>query len=191
MKKPSFVSIISLTVALSLTGFIMAFLFVTFCEAKEVYKIDIKGLALGSNKEYQTSLGKLKHGYILLNQPLKNSIDASGKMHLLFGIIYIDTEHAIQISDKNQNDIQICQGVAVEKNQKITFIQDQTSGIWVATDGIMCVQNNSHYLLNNTIVNVVGGTENPIKILGQPFADTKILIENDEPSIVKWWHFWK
>lgn len=146
---------------------------IIFCFPKNSKTEEIKGILLqGSRGFYNTSIGKLKDSLLLQNGN-KISQNASGGITIVFGFIHIQSNEATGILD----DITIFKG-KTNLTSKITFIQDLDNKKWVATDGVMCIDNGSIKLLDNTTVKVVGGKDNPIKIDGKEFHDTSVTIKN-------------
>lgn len=141
----------------------------------------VKGVKLSKSgeKKYQTSLGQLNNGFLLQNDN-QVSMDKSGNLLIVFGFIHMGSDEAVEID----NNVAVFQG-ETNLSPHITFVQDQKNGKWLATNGTMCIQNNSNLLLDNTTIKVIGGTDKPIKIAGQPFADTTVLIKNGRPIVMK------
>jgi len=138
------------------------------------------GLPVKSNN-YQTSLGTLRMGFYLLPGN-RIEVDSSGSQKIVFGLISIAADEAMEIGKENV-DVKIS-NYKIKLSQKngvvspyITFVQDQKSGEWLATDGCMifdpCLK-----IIDNSIVKLIGG---PIKISGKSFADATIEIKNGHP----------
>lgn len=149
--------------------FVFSF-FQTYCHAEGV-----TGITLSSKTTYETSLGKLKDSFLLQNGN-KMGTDSSGNMTIIFGFIHMGSDGAIDIRD----NVEIFQG-KTNLSPNITFVQDMKSKKWVATNGTMCIDKSSTKLLDNSTVKIIGGKERPIKIAGQSFSDTTVLIKNGNP----------
>lgn len=158
-------------IIIGLTIFLSLFLFMHFSYAEKV-----KGTHLQCSEKYQTSLGTLPCGWLIQNG---NQIKMVGNnMEIIFAFIHMGSDEATPILD----NVGVFQG-KTNLSPHITFVVDQNSGKWVATNGTMCIKNDETLLLNNTTVKIIGGGENPIKILGQPFSNTTVLIKKGKPFI--------
>jgi hypothetical protein len=125
--------------------------------------------------QYHTSLGKLSSGFLLQ----KNSdltITSSGKFSIDFGFITIGKNEGLSV----QNSVDIYTG-HTNLTPCVTFVMDNKTREWIATDGVMCMEKEIPKLLNNSTVKIVGGKDKPIKIGGKPFAATTVTIKGGRP----------
>ena len=105
--------------------------------------------------------------------------DSSGKLMIVFGFIHIGNDECVNIED----NVKVFQGKTY-LSLKLTFVQDKKNEKWAATNGTMCIENGSSKLLDNSIIKIIGGKSNPIKIADQTFYDTTVKIENVKPVTI-------
>lgn len=154
------------------TCLIAAFLFLCL----PTLGVAVEGIMFSTGSEHNTSLGTLK-GRFLLENGNQISMGANNNLIIVFGIIHMGPDDATQINES----IGVYTARKPTQPVEVTFVQDRKTGTWLATNGALCIVNDKQFLLDGTTIKVVGGANTPIKIAGQPFADTTVQIRDGKP----------
>jgi hypothetical protein len=128
----------------------------------------------GKVQRYKTPTRELTATWLLLDG--SQLTRAGSKMEFKEGYFAIGSDGGVPMT----NPVQIFKGTPYQilTPLEITFVQNLTSRAWLATNGLLYVRKQQGYLLEGQRVRVVGGTDNPLVIGGQPFADATLVILN-------------
>jgi hypothetical protein len=119
---------------------------------------------------YQTALGPLIEGSTLGKGTV---ISSSGEFKS--GCIEVGKGQAFEVG----NVFDVLRQKSSESEPALTLVQDKATGHWLATDGIVGIdQGVIGGLFEGHTVHIVGGSENPIVIGGKTFSDTNVVIRN-------------
>jgi len=162
--------------------FVNLIVLTNYCLAGEAITIEMP-MALTFNPSYQTSIGTLKSGFTLLKGS-NIEFDSSENPTIVSGFIAIPSDQAFAMEE---GDIKISKkGIRSPDNKllspQITFVQDQNSGKWLATNGPL-VFDPFLKILNASTIKIIGGHENPIMISGKQFYDTIIVFKDGNLKI--------
>ncbi|MBU0545624.1 MAG: hypothetical protein KKH97_09820 [Proteobacteria bacterium] len=127
---------------------------------------------------YDTTLGKLEYGVVIPSgTPVKPVKGGSFTYEYIF--LNILPGKAMPVGD----ELEIyTKGTATTTNTpKVIFVQDISTGDWLATSGVIFFIDSKLFLLNDHEIKIIGGRERPFKIAGQQFYETTLKIKDGKP----------
>lgn len=158
---------IFLSIFLSMTSFIAT----PFVRGENKNSQDNKG-------PYDTALGKLEYGVVIPSgTPVKPVKGGSFTYEYIF--LNILPGKALPVGDGLEA---YTKGTATTTNTpKVTFVQDISTGDWLATDGVIFFIDGELFILNDHEIKILGGKDRPLKIAGQQFYETTLKIKDGKP----------
>ena len=128
--------------------------------------------------EYETKLGTLREGYAVGEDSIFH-VDEDGDLVFDFAVIEIREGYALPIDD---TEFTVYTEKRAWPNPKLTLVQDSQTGDWLATDGLFVTHELAHVLLEGHTLTIVGGSDSPILIAGEPFSDTTVVVRGGVPT---------
>lgn len=127
---------------------------------------------------YDTALGKLEYGVVIPSgTPVKPVKGGSFTYEYIF--LNILPGKALPVGDGLEV---YAKGTATTTNTpKVTFVQDISTGDWLATDGVIFFIDGKLFILNDHEIKIIGGKERPFQIADQQFYETSIKIKDGKP----------
>ena len=141
--------------------------------------IPIEGVILASGKggeKIKSSWGELDSKMLLLNAHQRISLSGNN-LKIIFGLVHWDTKTASYIS----NSLAFSSLYVAKAPVSVKLFQEKSSGKWCATEGILGLSNDKFIVFEGLKIFVVGGVDNPVKIVGTAFSDTTIIIKDGKP----------
>jgi len=136
--------------------------------------------ASGKTTAYDTELGTLYEG-MSIEAGAEVSFGMSGNMEIIFGFMELSSSNAFPVPSQ----LRIFTERSVTNKPQVTLVQDRITGKWLATRGKLALAKGEAGLVEGHRIKILGGKNNPIKIDGQSFAETTVVITNGTPVAKK------
>ena len=127
---------------------------------------------------YDTVLGKLEYGVVIPSgTPVKPVEGGSFTYKYIF--LSILPGKAMPVGDGLE--VYTKETATTTNTPKVTFVQDISTGDWLATSGVIFFIDSKLFILNDHEIKIIGGKERPFKIAGQKFYETSVKIKDGKP----------
>jgi hypothetical protein len=134
----------------------------------------------GKATKYETELGTLYEG-VSIEKGAEISFGTSGNMEIIFGFMGLSSSNAFPVGA----DLRVFTAHSVTNKPQVTLVQDKATGKWLATNGRIALEKGNIGVVEGHKIKILGGQNDPIKIDGQPFAATIVVITNGKPVVQK------
>ena len=140
--------------------------------------IPIQGVLfnIGEGEKIKSPWGNLDSQMLLLNDHQQISMSGNN-MKIIFGLIYWSNTSGMSV----ENGLKFSPLYEAKSLISVKLFQEEGSGKWCATDGILGISNNNSVVFEGLTITVIGGTDDPIRIAGVLLSDTTVIIKDGKP----------